>query len=148
MRLGRWTAGRVPFGAGLAHSSPPTETSVPASPALLGSWSATRWQYSSNLRADRAVDLVCDLRGSVTLSLGPEGFVLTWVLEGGERQAIGGGYAVQGGEIEFSARGAPERAEYHLGSVELSLSSDASAWDFDGDGEEEPARFVAVFVRL
>jgi hypothetical protein len=37
---------------------------------------------------------------------------------------------------------------FRLGANELSLSSDDSGWDFDGDGAEEAASFVAVFVRL
>jgi hypothetical protein len=48
----------------------------PAIARLLGSWSATRWQYTSQARPDVTADVVCDLGGSVTLSLSAATYVL------------------------------------------------------------------------
>ena len=117
--------------------------------ALLGSWSATRWQYTSRARPERLVDVVCDLRGTVTLSLSEGTFILAWDIAGSGGQSIGGTYTVRDQELELapSDAGAVEKVAFRLGLDELSLRSAESAWDFDG-GQEEPADFVAVFVRL
>ena len=115
--------------------------------ALLGSWSATRWQYTS--RAQRTVDVVCDLGGTVTLSLSAHSYVLTWSVTGQTSRSVGGALAVVGDHLDFLAQGAEQRESvtYRLGGETLALSSDATGWDFDGSGDE-PAAFVAVLVRL
>jgi hypothetical protein len=117
---------------------------------LLGSWSATRWHYTSRDTPGRAIDVVCDLRGTVTLSLSAGTYVLTWDVPGRGGQSIGGAWLVRDDDVEFSPAGSAslESVAFHLGTDELSLRTDDSAWDFSGDGVEEPAGFVAVFVRL
>lgn len=117
---------------------------------LLGSWSATRWQYTRRGDAVRVSDLVCDLRGNLTLSLSPGSFILTWQVPGIGSQSIGGGCTVVADQLEFVVpwSGWSEAVAFHLGAGELSLRSDNSAWDFEGHGREEPAGFVAVFVKL
>jgi len=120
--------------------------SVP--PALLGSWSATRWQYTSRLPPERVVDLICDRGGSVTLSLSPDSYILAWEMAGEERQCVGGRVAVNGDQLEFQEDGRMERVDFRLGVSELSIRSEGSRWIFDGDAGEGPASFVAVFVRV
>ena len=116
---------------------------------LLGTWSATRWQYLSRHHDTHAVDLVCDLRGAVTLSLSPGTFILSWDIPGHGSRTVGGQYVVRERAIEFasSAKDVSDAVWYRLGVDELSLQSEESAWDF-GDGAEELALFVAVFVRI
>lgn len=118
--------------------------------ALLGSWSATRWQYASRSRPGHAVDVVCDLRGTVTLSLSAGTYVLAWSIAGLGSQSLGGTYATRDHQLEFAVPSGElrETVEFRLGADALSLRGAESAWDFDGDGHEEPAEFVAVFVRL
>ena len=117
---------------------------------LLGSWSATRWHYTSRDTPARTVDVVCDLGGSVTLSLSDGTFVLAWVIPGVGGQSIGGRWAVRGDALEYSWPGVEgtESVDLRVGWHELTLSTEQSAWDFDGDGQDEPAGFVGVFVRL
>lgn len=117
---------------------------------LLGSWSATRWQYSRRNEPVQVIDLVCDRRGNFTLSLSPGSFILTWQIPGLGSRSIGGACRVQGEEIEFvvPGQGWEETVSFHLGAGELSLRAESSAWDFEGHGREEPAGFVAVFVKL
>ena len=148
MRLRRIPAGPVP--ANLIPDGPDQAEPGGSDGALLGSWSATRWQYSSRRRPERVVDVVIDLRGTVTLSLSAGTYVLSWDLAGQGSQSLGGTYAARGHELEFVLPGGErtENVTFRIGAEELSLRGDASAWDFDGDGSEEPADFVAVFVRL
>ena len=117
---------------------------------LLGSWSATRWQYTRRAQPEAVVDAICDLRGTITLSLSPGYYILTWEIPGVGARSIGGGCNIKDNQIEFllPARGWVESVAFQVGAGELTLRSDASAWDFDGRGREESALFVAVFVKL
>jgi len=119
-----------------------------ASHPVHGSWSATRWQYTSRADADRVVDVVAGLGGSVTLSLSDGTWVLTWAVPGRGNGTVGGSLAVGRARLDLlrAGPGPPESLEFHQAPDTLALSSDASHWDF-GEGEE-PADFVAVLVRL
>jgi hypothetical protein len=139
--------------AGADDSSAPGGSFGPAAAmegGLLGSWSASRWQYSRRGEPVQLIDLVCDQRGNITLSLSQGTYVLAWDIPGNGSRSVGGACTVAGDQIEFGARGtdAVERVTFHLGSETLSLRCEASAWDFGGNGREEPADFVAVFVKL
>ena len=116
---------------------------------LLGSWSATRWQYTSRATPDRVVDVVTGLGGSVTLSLSAQAYVLTWAVPGLGDGTIGGALAIEDGRLALIPAGAglAESLAFRLASATLALSCDASSWDFDGSGEVR-ADFVAVLVRL
>lgn len=120
-----------------------------ADPELLGSWSATRWQYASKARSDQVVDVVAGLKGSVTMSLSAGAFVVAWDAPGHGSGSIGGSVTMGDGELTLRphGRGEPHVVRYRVSALTLALSGEGSAWDFDGSGEE-PADFVAVLVRL
>jgi hypothetical protein len=96
------------------------------------------------------VDVVCDLGGSVTLSLTATAFILAFDVPGQGAQSVSGACEVRGEELRFVPEGgdALERVAFHQSGDTLSLRSDASGWDFDGSGQDQHARFVAVLVRL
>lgn len=119
-------------------------------PGLLGTWSATRWQYTSHDDATRAIDVVCDMGGAVTLSLSAGLYVVSHAIAGDGVQTHGGTCEV----VDDQLRLASERVNrvdvlrFRLAAETLSLQSDDSAWDFSGEGRDERAAFVAVLVRL
>ncbi|HXY70366.1 MAG TPA: hypothetical protein VEH62_13025 [Gemmatimonadales bacterium] len=117
---------------------------------LSGGWSATRWEYASRAAPERIVDVVCDLRGSVTLSLTATAFILAFDVAGRGKHSVAGACEVAGDELRLRPDGAPEpeRVAFHQSGDTLSLRSDGSGWDFDGTGQEQAAAFVAVLVRL
>jgi hypothetical protein len=117
--------------------------------ALLGSWSATRWQYASRDHHGLVVDVVAGLRGTVTLSVSAGAFVVSWDAPGHGSGSVGGTVATVDGDLILRLYGADEPAvmRYRVSDLTLALSSDGSAWDFQGHGEE-PAEFTAVLVRL
>ena len=116
---------------------------------LVGSWAATRWQYHSRNEPARMTDVVCDLGGSVTLSLTASTWILTWDVTGWERRSVGGTLQRDGPRLELLPvlAGGAEVLRYQVTDQTLTLSSDESAWCFDGL-REESADFVAVLVRL
>jgi len=118
-------------------------------PGLLGSWSATRWQYASKLHREQVVDAVAGLKGSVTLSLSAGAFVLAWDVPGHGSGSVGGSVAIEDGALLLRPHHQDEagRVRYRVSALTLALSGEQSAWDFDGSGET-PAEFVAVLVRL
>lgn len=124
----------------------------PAPHRLFGGWSATRWQYAALAAPPpgRVVDVVCDLGGSVTLSLTATAFILAFDVAGRGRHSVYGACEVRGDELLLrpEGAGAPTSVRFRQNGDTLSLQSDASGWDFDGDGGDEAAAFVAVLVRL
>ena len=117
--------------------------------ALQGSWSATRWQHTSLLDG-RSLDVVCDLGGSVTLSLGDEAWVLTcnWGARGVVHE--GGRFQVDGECLELNGDSAiaGDCLRWRLIENTLTLNAQPSRCDFDGKGTTEPSALVAVLVRL
>ena len=128
---------------------PQLAVSVPEEP-LLGSWSATRWQYTRREGRPLALDVVCDLGGSITLSLSAGSYVLTWDVQGRGKLSIGGTFRVRGDQLELFPLGSErgEAVRFRVNAETLSLSAEDSAWDFEGQGRETGVEFVAVFVRL
>jgi hypothetical protein len=150
VRLGRLQVGTgEPEGADRAVAAQGT-TDL----ALLGSWSATRWQYTARAADGKSADVVADLGGTVTLSLSLGTYVLTWDIAGRKSASVGGALHVIGDRLELFPPGGggngpdPESLIYRFSGATLALSSRDSGWDFNGDGREEPADFVAVLVRL
>lgn len=134
--------------AGLVPAPSAAEAVAGAGEPLLGAWSATRWEYTRVAEPRRTLDVVCDLGGSVTLSLSAGTYVLTWAAAGRGSRSSGGSFAVRVDQLELRPLGAAgvETVRYRLGPGVLALSSTESAAEFDG--QEEAAEFVAVFVRL
>jgi hypothetical protein len=117
---------------------------------LSGGWSATRWEYARLAAPERVVDVVTDLRGSVTLSLTATAFILAFDVAGRGKHSVAGTCEVRGDELWLVSEGADhaERVAFRQAGDTLSLRSEASGWDFDGNGREQDAAFVAVLVRL
>jgi hypothetical protein len=117
---------------------------------LFGSWSATRWQYTSREEPARVVDLVADRGGVVTLSLTDETYVLTHDVADRGHHSVGGTVAINGEMLQLRAQGGDgmEAVRFRVAGDTLALTAADSGWDFDGDGQEEAASMVAVFVRL
>jgi len=131
-----------------AAAAPPR--SAPATHPVFGGWSATRWQYTSAASPQRVADVVCDLGGSVTLSLTATAFILAIDVAGRGIHSVSGACEVRGDELLLRSDGAdgPERVRFRQNGDTLSLQSDVSGWDFDNSGEDQAAAFVAVLVRL
>jgi len=124
-------------------NGPATDTEV------LGSWSATRWQYRGTAHHEQVVDVVAGLRGTVTISLSAGAFVLVWDVPGHGGGSSGGSLEITDGELTLRPGhgGDPQVVRYRVSARTLALSGESSAWDFDGRGEA-PADFTAVLVRL
>ncbi len=123
--------------------------SADAASGPFGSWSATRWLYVSRERPERQLDVVCDLRGTVTLSLSEGAYVLSWDVPERGSASVGGAMTLEGDRLQLrrSGAGAADAVLVRVGADTLALSTSDSAWDF-GDGVEEPADFVGILVRL
>ncbi len=101
-------------------------------------------------RRHRRVDVVCDLLGMVALSLAAATWVLTFAIPGRGTRSIGGTWARDDEALTMrpSGDGDATRLRFRQSGDTLSWHDANSGWDFDGDGEDEAAVLVAVFVRL
>lgn len=117
---------------------------------LKGTWSATRWRHTSVQPPERSLDVIADLRGSVMLTLGHGAYVLTCDMARRGLVNVGGLFTVRGDVLELRTAedGESERMRWVVRDDDLMLSSDASRCDFDGEGAEEHATFLACFRRL
>jgi len=147
VRLPRVPASRAPGSKAPASEAP---RNGPDGHPLFGGWSATRWQYGSAAEPERTVDVVTDLSGTITLSLTATAFILAFDVAGRGKQSVSGACEVRGDELWLVPEGADrtERVTFRQTGDTLSLRSDASGWDFDGNGQDQAAAFVAVLVRL
>ena len=122
--------------------------------AILGGWSATRWQYTAAADPKRSVDVVCDLGGSVALSFSGTSFILAYDIPGRGSHSMAGTFRVEGGDLLLTPQGAepppppPERVRFRQSGRTLSLQGIDSEWAFGGNTSPEDAEFVAVLVRL
>ncbi len=147
MRLPRSSVG---MGEGGAQPEDAALRGGSAGHPLFGGWSATRWQYRSAADPGRVVDVVTDRAGSVTLSLTATAFILAADVPGRGKHSISGACEVRGDELLLAPDGGDgaERVRFRQVGDTLSLRSEASGWDFDGNGKDQDAAFVAVLVRL
>jgi hypothetical protein len=137
MRLPRLDSGALP----------PPAAGVATPGSLLGSWSATRWEYQSP--DGRRVDLVAELGGVVTAGFSADAWVLTFTIPGRGVRSTGGTLGGEASALVLRAEGSePVLLRVHLSGDTLTWNDDHSGWDFDGDGVDEPASLIAVFVRL
>jgi hypothetical protein len=148
VRLPRFAADQGRAGPTAGAAGPGNEGG--ASHPLFGGWSATRWQYTSAEDPGQTVDVVCDLGGSISLSLTETAFILTCDVAGLGHRSLGGTCVVRGDELLLSAEGTAgfDAVRFRQIGETLSLRSDASGWDFEGKGHDRAASFVAVLVRL
>src|SRR3954468_12504153 len=130
MRL-RPKAGNALLG-GLAPDGGTGQTSPFAGP-LLGSWAATRWEYASSTSGN-VVDLVLDLGASVTLSVSPGTYILTWDVERRGRRSVGGTLEVTDPWLRLRPQdgGEDEVLLFQLNERTLTLSAQRSGWAFGG----------------
>ena len=96
------------------------------------------------------VDLVADRGGMVTLSLSDGTYVITHDVAERGHHSVGGSCAIHGEMLELRAHGEDgmEAVRFRVAGDTLALTATESGWDFDGDGKDEAASLVAVFVRL
>jgi hypothetical protein len=147
VRLPRSSTSIRPGEAALTDAAPPDGSLVHP---LFGGWSATRWQYRNAAEPGRVVDVVTDLTGSVTLSLTATAFILAADVPGRGKHSKSGACEVRDDELLLVPDGGDraERVRFRQAGDTLTLRSDASGWDFDANGQDQAAAFVAVLVRL
>ena len=115
---------------------------------LLGSWAATRWEYRA-LDRPLVQDVVCELGGSVTLSIGPGTYILATDVAGRGRHSVGGMITILPSSLVLSPLGGGREQAllFQLTDTTLTLHAAEAAWAFDGS-DEEPAELVGILVRL
>jgi hypothetical protein len=147
VRLPRSSTSIGPGATAQTDAAPPDGSLVHP---LFGGWSATRWQYRSAAEPGRAVDVITDLTGTVTLSLTATAFILAADVPGRGKHSVSGACQVRDDELLLVPDGGDreERVRVRQAGDTLTLRSETSGWDFDGNGQDQAAAFVAVLVRL
>jgi hypothetical protein len=117
--------------------------------ALIGTWNATKAEYTSVANPTTKVDLIA-LGGAYSFVLFADGSLsVTLTAPGGQSPVVSdGGWSAAGSLLTVLVTGNPPlQFTYALSGGTLSLSGASAAYDFNEDGQPEPATVGATLVK-
>ena len=116
---------------------------------LVGTWEAIQDEFTSKANTSQKADAVADGQGGITLTIQSSGsFEVTVFLFGSPFFTLNGTARVEGNKLTLSFEELGEiEYEYTLENDRLTTIYNDATYDFDGDGTEEPATEVTVYVK-
>ena len=116
---------------------------------LAGTWNAVKDEFTNKADTSQKVDAVSEGLGGITLSIQSNGsFEQIISLFGVPFLTLKGTARVEGNKLTLSYEGFGEiEYEYSLENDQLTTIYNDAAHDFDGDGNDEPATEVTVYVK-
>jgi hypothetical protein len=116
--------------------------------ALIGTWNATKVEYTSVANPATKVDLIA-LGGYYVFTLFADGSLSVTLTAPGESPVVSdGGWSAAGSLLTVLVTGSPPlHFTYALSGGTLSLSGASAGYDFNGDGQPEPATVGATLVK-
>lgn len=116
---------------------------------LAGTWNAVKDEFTNKADTSQKVDAVSEGLGGITLRIQSNGsFEVTISLFGSPFLTLDGTARVEGNKLTLSYEGLGEiEYEYTLENDRLTTIYNDATYDFDGDGNDEPATEVTVYVK-
>ena len=116
---------------------------------LAGTWNAVKDEFTNKADTSQKVDAVSEGLGGITLSIQSNGsFEQNISFFGVPFLTLKGTARVEGNKLTLSYEGLGEiEYEYSLEIDRLTTIYNDAAHDFDGDGNDEPATEVTVYVK-
>jgi len=123
--------------------------SDPAFSNLVGTWEAIKDEFTNKADTSQKVDAVSEGLGGITLRIQSNGsFEVTISLFGSPFLTLNGTASVERNKLILSYDGLGEiEYEYTLENDRLTTIYNDATHDFDGDGNDEPATEVTVYVK-
>lgn len=115
---------------------------------LVGTWNATEFVFSDF--GDPVTDFdVLDSGGAVSIVIRANNtYTITFTFPGAEPETDDGTWALDGDVLTFDAGTADETAfDVSLSGNTLTIHTEDITFDFDEDGDDEPAQLDATFAR-
>jgi hypothetical protein len=116
---------------------------------LAGSWSAVQFTFTNNASPTQSLNMIEEGWG-MTLTIGEDGSYSGVIIEPGSSESETGTIAVEGNLMTISyPEGLPDVFAFELvNHNRFSLISETQAFDFDDDGNDDPATVTIVFERV
>ena len=117
-----------------------------ATPAdLVGQWIANAYTVTSVATTSTSAELV-GVGMTLTLTFTETAYTGVVTFPGDPQENFSGTYTIEGQSLILDEVGqdAPETMTFSLLGSILTLSGDDDSYDFDNDGQEEPATFVII----
>ena len=121
----------------------------PASPSdFVGDWLASSYVVTNIANTSQSEDLTA-LGMTLSLTFTETTYSGTASFPGEVTETFSGTYTISGNQLTLNdtGEGTPEIMTYTLSANTLTLSGDDEQYDFDDDGQDEPATFTTVLAR-
>ena len=125
------------------------DSTGPASPSdFVGDWLATSYVVTSVANTSQSQDLTL-LEMTMSITFTETTYSGTVSFPGEVTETFSGTYAIEGNQLTLNetGEGTPELMTYTLSANTLTLSGDDEQYDFDDDGQEDPATFTMVLAK-
>ncbi len=121
----------------------------PTSPSeFVGDWLASSWVLTSVANTSQSADFIA-LGMALSITFTETTYSGTVNMDGGAMDTFTGTYTISGSQLILDEVGETEldTMTYTLSGNAMTLSGDDEAYDFDEDGQEDPATFRMVFAK-
>jgi hypothetical protein len=125
------------------------ETTAPLRNGIIGNWEATQVEYRSRINASVRIDLI-EASATATLTIGADNsYVLTITRLGGSPEITTATWMLDGGVLSVTPTGMPWSWQFsvQLSGDSLRLGGADAEYDFDNDGQADPAQLTLVLTR-
>ncbi|MCH8936230.1 MAG: lipocalin family protein [Gemmatimonadetes bacterium] len=125
------------------------DSTGPASPSdFVGDWLASSYVVTSVANTSQTQDLTA-LGMTLAITFTETTYSGSASFPGEVTETFSGTYTISGNQLTLNetGEGTPEIMTYTLSGNTLTLSGDDEQYDFDDDGQDEPATFTTVLAR-
>ncbi len=126
-----------------------SDSTGPASPSdFVGDWLASSYVVTNIANTSQSEDLI-GLGMTLSITFTETSYSGTAGFPGEATETFSGTYTIDGNQLILNETGElePDTMTYALSGNTMTLSGDDEEYDFDDDGQDDPATFTMVFQR-
>ena len=136
----------VAAAVGCSDSGSSTGPTAPSD--FVGDWLASSWVLTSVANTSQSADFIA-LGMALSITFTETTYSGTVNMDGGVVDTFSGTYTISGSQLILNETGETEldTMTYSLSGNAMTLSGDDEAYDFDQDGQDDPATFTMVLAK-
>jgi hypothetical protein len=123
-------------------------TGPTASSEFVGEWLASSYIVTNIANTSQSEDLI-GMGMTLSITFTETSYSGTASFPGEVAETFSGTYAISGSQLTLNetGQGTPETMTFTLSGNAMTLSGDDEDYDFDQDGQDDPATFVMVLAK-